>query len=51
LLTDNNFVEAKETELQKARFLSKKREELTIENPIKFNGGQLMMKGNSLELT
>jgi hypothetical protein len=35
----------------KAQFLSKEREELTVQNPIKFNGGQLTMKENSLELT
>jgi hypothetical protein len=51
LLADGAFAEAEETELHKARFLSKEREELTAENPIKFNGGQLTMKENFLELT
>jgi hypothetical protein len=51
LLADDAFAEAEETKLCKARFLSKEREELTNEHPIKFNRGQLRMKENSLELT
>ena len=51
LLADSAFAEVEENELRKAQFLSKEREELTVQNPIKFNGGQLTMKENSLELT
>jgi hypothetical protein len=51
LLADDVFAETEETELRKAVFLSKEREKLTVENPIKFNGGQVTMKGNTLELT
>jgi hypothetical protein len=51
LLADDVFAKTKETELRKAGFLSKEREKLTVENPIKFNGGQVTMKGNTLELT
>ena len=51
LLIDSAFAKVEENELRKAQFLSKEREELTVQNPIKFNGGQLTMKENSLELT
>jgi hypothetical protein len=51
LLADSTFAEIEENELRKAQFLSQEREELTVENPIKFNRGQLTMKENSLELT
>jgi hypothetical protein len=51
LLADRSFAAEEERELQKVGFLTKEREELTATNPIKFNGGQLTMKGNSLTLT
>jgi hypothetical protein len=50
LLADKDFATEEEKELQKVGFLTKEREELTTTNPIKFNGGQLTLKGNSLTL-
>ena len=38
-------------ELQKAKFLVKPREQLTEQTPIKFNGGLITQKGNSIQLT
>ena len=50
LLADKDFAAEEEKELQKVGFLTKEREELTATNPIKFNRGQLTLKGNSLTL-
>jgi hypothetical protein len=50
LLADRDFAAEEEKELQKVGFLTKEREELMATNPIKFNGGQLTLKGNSLTL-
>ena len=50
LLADKDFTAEEEKEIQKVGFLTKEREELTATNPIKFNGGQLTLKGNSLTL-
>jgi hypothetical protein len=38
-LADNTFAEAKETELKRAGFIAKEREQLTVDTPLKFNGG------------
>jgi hypothetical protein len=51
LLADKDFATEEERELLKVGFLTKEREELTTTNPIKFNGGQLTLQGNSLTLT
>ena len=51
LLADRNVAKKKEEKLCKTEFLTKEREELTKNNPIKFNGKSIMMKGNSLALT
>jgi hypothetical protein len=51
LLADRNFTKKEEEKLHKAGFLTKEREELTKNNPIKFNGGSIMMKRNCLALT
>jgi hypothetical protein len=51
LLADKNFAKKEEEKLHKVGFLTKEREELTKNNPIKFNGGSIEMKGNSLALT
>jgi hypothetical protein len=40
-LADKSFAEAEESELYKANFLAKDREQLTSSTPIKFNGGQI----------
>ena len=38
-------------ELQEAKFLAKPWEQLTEQNPIKFNGGLITQKGNLIKLT
>ena len=38
-LADQTFTDIKETKLQKAKFLAKLQEQLTKQNPIKFNRG------------
>jgi hypothetical protein len=40
-LVNKSFAEAKESELKKANFLAKAREQLTFTTPIKFNSGQI----------
>lgn len=39
ILADKTFAAAEEVELQKAKLLAKPRDQLTIDHPIKFNGG------------
>ena len=51
LLANKDFAAEEERELLKVGFPTKEREELTTTNPIKFNGVQLILKGNSLTLT
>jgi hypothetical protein len=51
LLTDEKFAEKEEKELRKAGFATKEREKLTPDNPIKFNGGSITIRGDSLTLT
>jgi hypothetical protein len=41
-LADQTFADAKETELQEAKFLAKPREQLTKQTPIKFNRGLII---------
>ena len=51
-LADPEFARNEETELQKANFLAKDREQLTTKHPIKFNGGQItLQENNSIRLT
>jgi hypothetical protein len=50
-LADKSFAEAEESELNKANFLAKDREQLTSITPIKFNGGQIQLQDNSILLT
>ena len=38
-LTDDAFAEAEQSELYKAKFMAKEREQLTANIPIKFNRG------------
>ena len=45
-LADQTFTDAKETELQEAKFLVKPREQLTKQTLIKFNRGLITQKGN-----
>ena len=51
LLADPEFAHAEETELQKAKFLAKDREQLTVQHPIKFNGGQITLTGTVTDCT
>src|SRR6266487_2544348 len=41
LLADPEFAQAEEHKLQQANFLAKDQEQLTVNHPIKFNGGQI----------
>jgi hypothetical protein len=51
-LADPEFAQAEERKLQKANFMAKDREQLTIDHPIKFNGGQItLQKDNSISFT
>jgi hypothetical protein len=51
-LADPDFARNEETELQKAKFLAKDREQLTTQRSIKFNGGNItLQKDNSISLT
>jgi hypothetical protein len=51
-LADEAFATAEQTELQKAKFIAKDREQLTAEKPIKFNSGIIELQpDNSLTLT
>jgi hypothetical protein len=51
ILADKTFAETEENRLRETGFLSKDREKLTSTSPIKFNGGQIEKKGNSITLT
>jgi hypothetical protein len=42
-LTDNAFTEAEQSELYKAEFMAKEREQLTADTPVKFNGGLIQL--------
>jgi hypothetical protein len=48
VLANKSFAEAEESELNKANFLVKDREQLTFTTPIKFNSGQIKLKNDSL---
>jgi hypothetical protein len=48
VLADKPFAKAEESELNKANFLAKDREQLTPTIPIKFNGGQIKLKNDGL---
>ena len=50
-LTDETFVKAEEVKLQKAKFLVKKREKLTLNTLIKFNRGYIKQKKDLITLT
>jgi len=50
-LADQTFVDTKKTELQKAKFLAKLQEQLTEQNPIKFNRDLITQKDNLIKLT
>jgi hypothetical protein len=48
VLADKSFAEAEESELNKANFLAKDREQLTLTTLIKFNSGQIKLENDSL---
>jgi hypothetical protein len=50
-LADKSFAKAEKSELHKANFLAKDKEQLTSLTPIKFNGGQIELQDNSILLT
>ncbi|KAI9036662.1 uncharacterized protein KD926_001616 [Aspergillus affinis] len=51
ILADATFAESEEIELQKAQFLAKDREKLTIEKPLKFNGSMVKLEPDRITLT
>jgi len=52
LLATAKFAEAEESNLQKAHFSAKEREMLTVDKPLKFNGGLIKLHSNgSITLT
>src|SRR5271163_505387 len=42
-LVDESFVGNEQSELHKAKFMAKEREQLTVDTPIKFNGGLIRL--------
>jgi hypothetical protein len=50
-LTDKTFIKIKEVKFQKAKFLVKKREKLTLNTPIKFNKGYIKQKKDLIAFT
>jgi hypothetical protein len=52
-LTDNTFADVEQVKLEKAKFIAKERELLTVNIPLKFNGGiiRLLPDGNRITLT
>ena len=51
LLADNKFATKKELELEKAKFISKPREKLTLENALLFNRYSLSQEKQDMHLT
>jgi hypothetical protein len=45
-LADKSFTKAEESELHKANFLAKDKEQLTFTTPIKFNNSQIKLKND-----
>jgi hypothetical protein len=50
-LADEDFTELELSELSKAKFIAKELEKLTIDTPIKFNGGIIQLTTNGIALT
>jgi hypothetical protein len=50
-LADETFAEAKQIELDKAKFMAKEREQLTAEAPLKFNRGLIHLITDRITLT
>ena len=52
ILGDYDFIDKEQAQLQKASFLAKDREQLSIENDLKFNGGVIQLQDDgSITLT
>ena len=50
-LADKTFVEAEQNELRKAKFMAKECEQLTVDTPLKFNGGLIQLVSDGITLT
>jgi len=50
-LADKTFVEAEQNELRKAKFIAKERKQLTVDTPLKFNGGLIQLVSDGITLT
>jgi hypothetical protein len=51
LLANKKLADLEEDELQKAGFLAKDREQLTIDTPLKFNSGLIQLLPDGISLT
>jgi hypothetical protein len=50
-LVDKEFADTKQNELHKAKFIAKKREQLTADTPLKFNSGLIQLVPDGITLT
>ena len=50
-IADTLFAKNEESRLHEAKLIAKNREQLTIETPLKFNGGLIRLHNNSISLT
>ena len=48
---DDEFAEQEQLQLQKAKFLAKERERLTLNYDLKFNGGIIHLENDGITLT
>jgi hypothetical protein len=51
LLADETFAEVEQNELHRAKFMAKEREQLTVDTPLKFNGGLIQLVSDGITLT
>jgi hypothetical protein len=47
-LADETFAEAEQNELHKAKFTAKEREQLTVDTPLRFNGGLIQLVSDGI---
>ena len=50
-LADKTFTEIKQNELHKTKFIAKECEQLTVDTPLKFNGGLIQLVPDRITLT
>jgi hypothetical protein len=50
-LTDKTFADTKENKLNKAKFIAKKQERLTVATPLKFNRAIIQLVTDGITLT